>query len=80
MKKGLKVLIDAHHAIVKLVKGVFIKVIITTNFNRLLEQALQARGITPVVIASENDLKGQKSLDHVSCFLFSVTQYNYIDF
>lgn len=46
--------------------------IITTNFDRLLEQALSEVGITPTVIASEHDLSAQKPLDHANCYILKV--------
>lgn len=71
-EKGLKTPTKAHHAVAKLVKNGFIKVIITTNFDRLLEQALNHVGITPTVIASEDDLLGQEPLDHSNCYIIKV--------
>lgn len=70
--QGKKAPTKAHHAIAKLVKDGFIKVIITTNFDRLLEQALHHVGITPTVINSEDDLLGQDPLDHSLCYLMKV--------
>jgi NAD-dependent SIR2 family protein deacetylase len=43
--------IKAHRAIAKLAKEGYIRVILTTNFDRLLEHALEAEGITPQVIS-----------------------------
>jgi hypothetical protein len=43
------------------------RVFITTNFDRLLEHALQARGIEPIVIASDADLKTAPSREHARC-------------
>lgn len=70
--QGKKAPTKAHHAIAKLVKDGFIKVIITTNFDRLLEQALHQVGITPTVINSTDDLLGQDPLDHSHCYLMKV--------
>jgi len=39
----------SHEAIADLVKAVWIKVIITTNFDRLIEQALDAVGVTSLI-------------------------------
>lgn len=75
IQKGLKIPTEAHKAIAKLVKDGFIKVIITTNFDRLLEKALSADeiGITPTIISSEKDLiQGQKPLDHSNCYIIKV--------
>ena len=54
----------AHHAIAKLAKNGYIKVILTTNFDRLLETALEEEGITPQVIRFDDDIKGATPLVH----------------
>jgi hypothetical protein len=41
-----------------------VRVFVTTNFDRLLEHALQARGIEPVVIASDADLEAAVPREH----------------
>lgn len=43
--EGKKLPTPAHHAIAKLVQGGFIKVIVTTNFDKLTENALRDVGI-----------------------------------
>ena len=50
--QGLKVPNEAHYAIAELVARGYIRVIVTTNFDRLLEKALESKGITPTVISS----------------------------
>lgn len=75
LQQGLRIPTEAHKAIAKLVKDGFIKVVITTNFDRLLEKALSADeiGITPTVISSEEDLiQGQKPLEHSNCYIIKV--------
>jgi len=54
----------AHKAIARLVAQGFVKVIITTNFDRLLEKALEEAGVEPVVISSEEQVKGMVPLVH----------------
>ena len=54
----------AHKAIAWLVAQGFVKVIITTNFDRLLEKALEEAGVEPVVISSEDQVKGMLPLIH----------------
>ena len=54
----------AHKAIAWLVAQGFVKVIITTNFDRLLEKALEEVGVEPVVISSEDQVKGMVPLVH----------------
>ncbi len=48
---GMKIPTAAHAAIAQLVKDGWVKVIVTTNFDRLMEQALDAAGIAPQVIS-----------------------------
>jgi hypothetical protein len=64
-----KVPTPAHHAIAALVRAGFIRVIITTNFDRLMENALREQGIEPTVVASEDALKGAEPLTHSQCYL-----------
>lgn len=47
---------DAHKVIARLVKQGLISIIITTNFDRLLERALEEEGIQPVVITEDSYL------------------------
>ena len=54
----------AHKAIAWLVAQGFVKVIITTNFDRLLEKALEEVGVEPVVLSSEDQVKGMVPLVH----------------
>ena len=54
----------AHYSIAKLAKNGYIKVILTTNFDRLLETALEEEGITPQVIRFDDDIKGATPLVH----------------
>lgn len=64
---GLKVPGPAHRAIAQLVRRGTIRVILTTNFDRLLEQALEAEGILPQVIASSSAIVGMEPLAHARC-------------
>ncbi|MHA7304296.1 SIR2 family protein [Arthrobacter sp. TMN-49] len=54
-------------SIAQLVQKGLVKVITTTNFDRLLEQALSAFGIVPQVIVSEAAVRGMKPLVHSAC-------------
>lgn len=49
---GWKSPTKAHYAIARLMKAGSIRVILTTNFDRLLEKALESEGVTPQVISS----------------------------
>ena len=64
-----KVPTKAHKAIADLVHDGFIRVIITTNFDRLLEKALSARGIEPTVVDSVHAIQGAEPLVHNRCYL-----------
>ncbi|MGW7723867.1 SIR2 family protein [Streptomyces canus] len=54
----------AHRAIAQLVKRGNIRVILTTNFDRLTERALQEIGISPQVVSRTDQIKGIKPLTH----------------
>lgn len=55
LESGEKIPQAAHKAIAGLVTKGYIKVIITTNFDKLLEHAVEAKGITPNVITESRD-------------------------
>lgn len=66
-EQGLKVPTVAHNAIADLVASGYIRVIITTNFDRLLEKALEAVGIVPTVISTPDAIEGALPLAHTEC-------------
>lgn len=66
-ERGLKVPTAAHHAIARLVKSGHVKLILTTNFDRLVEQALEAAGIAATVISSPDAIDGAMPLSHGRC-------------
>jgi hypothetical protein len=72
IEEGRKTPTKAHKAIARLVRNGFIRVIITTNFDRLLENALRAEGVEPTVIKSDDDLQGAVPLVHTRCFVLKV--------
>ncbi|MCU4752618.1 SIR2 family protein [Halobacteria archaeon AArc-curdl1] len=71
-QKGIKTPSQAHKNIAWLVKHGYIKVIVTTNFDRLLEQALKERGVTPTVIAKPSDAEGVAPLAHEEAVILKV--------
>ena len=71
-EEGIKQPTAAHHAIAQLAAQGFIKVIITTNFDRLTESALQQAGIEPAILSSPDDLKGALPLPHMQCCVLKV--------
>lgn len=56
----------AHRAIAELVRRGSVKVIVTTNFDRLMEQALDAAGVSPQVISRPEAVNGMAPLAHSS--------------
>lgn len=71
-ESGVKAPTRAHKAIARLAARGIIRVIITTNFDRLMEQALQAEGIEPVVVANADDAAGVAPVAHNRCTLIKV--------
>ncbi len=69
---GLKTPTAAHRAIARLVASGVIRVIITTNFDRLLEMALREIGIEPTVVSSGDGLAGAPPLAHCACFILKL--------
>ena len=68
----------AHKKIAQLVKHNKIKVIITTNFDQLLEQALNVEGVEPHKIYNEDSLIGAQPLVHSGCTIVKVNG-DYLD-
>lgn len=58
---------DAHNIIAEMVEKNLVKCIITTNFDRLMEEALKNKGISFDVVASKNDLDDLKPREHSNC-------------
>lgn len=71
-EQGLKLPTAAHKAIAELVAAGFVRVIVTTNFDRLIEQALEAIGIHPTVISTPDAVEGALPLVHTPCTLIKV--------
>ncbi|SKB02733.1 SIR2-like domain-containing protein [Agreia bicolorata] len=64
---GRKSPTPAHKAIARLVRAGTIRIIVTLNFDRLMEQAVQAEGIEPTVVASPADAAGLGPLHMLDC-------------
>ncbi|NKM58472.1 hypothetical protein GFL21_28930 [Rhizobium anhuiense] len=71
-EEGRKLPTKAHRAIARLVKDGFIKVIVTTNFDRLIENALREEGVEPTVVASVDALLGAEPLVHSTAYLLKL--------
>lgn len=62
----------AHRALAELAAQGFTKVIITTNFDRLVETALTDAGVVPTVLYSPDQVQGALPLIHTQCCVFKV--------
>ena len=75
---GTKLPAPAHRAIARLVATDVIRVVITTNFDRLLEQAIQDEGIAPVILSTPDQAEGASPLVHNRCTIVKVNG-DYLD-
>jgi SIR2-like domain len=60
---------SAHERLADLAAAGVIKVFITTNFDRLLERAIEARGIDPVVVSDDATLAAAPRREHSRVFI-----------
>lgn len=72
LEDGLKLPTRAHRAIAAMVKAGHVRVIVTTNFDRLMENALRDVGVEPTVVSSEDNLAGAEPLTHASCYILKI--------
>jgi hypothetical protein len=49
-----------------------VKVIVTTNFDKLMEGALEAEGVNSVVVSTPDAAEGAPPVQHVDCTLVKV--------
>jgi len=61
-----------HNALAELCRSGRVKLILTTNFDRLIERALDAVGITPQVISSSAAIAGMTPLPHAPVTVLKV--------
>ena len=71
-EEGIKTPTKAHRAIADLVAAGWIRVIVTTNFDKLLELALEDAGVRPVVIATPDQVEGALPPVHNDCTVIKV--------
>ena len=71
-------LIAAHRTIVRLCLKGYVRVIVTTNFDRLLERALEIEGITPIVIDMPDAAECTSPMLHSGCTVVKVND-DYLD-
>ncbi|GJH12666.1 hypothetical protein CBA19CS11_27530 [Caballeronia novacaledonica] len=69
---GAKMPTKAHRAIAKLVRAGYVRLIVTTNFDRLTERALQDEGIAPIVVSGPDQLAGLPPFAHLGCCVVKV--------
>src|ERR1017187_9802386 len=65
--RGLKQPTPAHKAIAHLVAEGYVRVILTTNFDRLLESALEAEGVSATILSTPDSIDGALPLVHTNC-------------
>lgn len=71
-EQGIKTPTAAHKAIARMVADGYVRVIVTTNFDRLLERALEDVGVIPTIISSPDATEGAMPLSHVRCCVIKV--------
>lgn len=71
-EQGRRLPTNAHRIIAQLAVKGFVRVIVTTNFDRLIEQALEQAGVHPTVVSSPDDAAGMVPLVHSRCVVVKV--------
>ncbi|QIN81114.1 hypothetical protein GBA65_22020 (plasmid) [Rubrobacter marinus] len=77
-EEGRKMPTQAHRAVARLCAGGHVRVVLTTNFDRLLERALDEEGVSPVVIGTPDAVEGAPPLQHSGCVVVKVNG-DYLD-
>ncbi|MFC4736280.1 SIR2 family protein [Bacillus daqingensis] len=72
LEENRKLPTEAHRSIAELVKQGYIKVVVTTNFDRLLEQALDELNVQYQTVYHESDIEGMKPLAHADCTVLKI--------
>lgn len=71
-QQKLKTPTEAHRAVASLVVNGLVKIIVTTNFDRLMEKALEDVGIVPIVISTIDTVLGAPPIVHTPCTIIKV--------
>ncbi len=71
-RDGLKQPTAAHRAIARLAAAGRVPIVLTTNFDRLMETALREVGIEPTVVADANDARGLAPLHTIKALVIHV--------
>src|SRR5262245_56173424 len=77
-RRNQKIPMPGHRAIANLIRAGYIRVILTTNFDRLIESALSEVGIVPTVISSPDAAEGAVPLIHSGCTIIKL-HGDYVD-
>lgn len=72
VERGEKQPTDAHQSIAWLVDNGYIDVVLTTNFDQLIEKALRNQGVNPVVISGPESARGAEPLQHQDAVVVKV--------
>jgi hypothetical protein len=68
-EQGIKAPTTAHRAIARLVAAGHVRVILTTNFDKLAERAVEEVGIAPTVVSSPDQIQGLPPLLQIPCLV-----------
>jgi hypothetical protein len=77
-QEGRKLPTSAHRSIADLVARGYVKVLVTTNFDRLLESALADVGVQPFVVSTPDAARGVLPLAHSPCTVIKLNG-DYLD-
>lgn len=68
-EQGRKVPTRAHRAIARMAARGHVRVIVTTNFDPLMESALEAEGVVPAVVSTPDQIEGLPPLRDLGCLV-----------
>lgn len=71
-KRGEKQPTEAHESIAWLVHNGYIDVILTTNFDQLIEKALRNQGVNPKIVSDPGEASGAEPLQHQDAVVIKV--------
>jgi len=72
LQEGLKIPGPAHRAIADLARQGRVRVIITTNFDRLIERALEEAGVSPQVVSRPDAVAALAPLQHAAVTVIKI--------
>jgi len=71
-KRGEKQPTEAHESIAWLVDNGYVDVILTTNFDQLIEKALRNQGVNPKIVSDPGEASGAEPLQHQDAVVIKV--------